>query len=75
MNDVEDEKGTWQAVHGIAALKKIFFAAFLKVILPLEALRSMGTEGVGILKDHLNDAYDWTLSMNACLFFDSPRKS
>jgi hypothetical protein len=59
MVEVEDERRTWQYVQEIAALKKIVLSALLKVFLPIEALRSMGTEGVGILKDQWNEAYGW----------------
>jgi hypothetical protein len=57
--DVEDEKRTWRAVQEIAALKKIVLAALLKILLPIEALSSMGTEEAGILKDQWNGAYGW----------------
>jgi hypothetical protein len=57
--DVDDERRTWRAVHGFPALKKIVLAALLKVIIPIEALSSLGTKGAGSLKDQWNQAYGW----------------
>jgi hypothetical protein len=59
LSDTEEEYQVWGRIRESHALRKIVFAAFLKTLLPIEAMISVGIEGAEIFKDHWNEAYGW----------------
>ena len=59
ITDVEEERQTWDLVHQSPALKKIVVAAFLKTLIPIEALISVGIEGAQVLRSRWHEAYGW----------------
>jgi hypothetical protein len=59
LSDTEEEHQVWERIRGSPALRKIAFAAFLKTLLPIEAMISAGFEGARIFKDQWGEAYGW----------------
>jgi hypothetical protein len=59
MNDTEEEKQVWDVVHHSSVHARIAIAAFLKTILPIEALISEGFGGAPGLLERWNRAYGW----------------
>jgi hypothetical protein len=59
LSDTQEEHQVWENIRGSPALRKIAFAAFLKTLLPIEALISSGFEGAQILKDQWDEVYGW----------------
>ena len=59
MLDTKEEKQAWNIVRNSTAYAKIAKAAFLKVILPIEAMISVAFEAAQNLKGRWNEAYSW----------------
>ena len=59
MLDTKEEKQAWSIVRDTTAYGKIAKAAFLKVILPIEAMISVTFEAAQDLKGRWNEAYSW----------------
>jgi hypothetical protein len=59
MNDTEDEREAWGVAKLSPVTKKIAMAAFLKIILPIEAMIFIGFEDAQKLKDQWEEAYGW----------------
>jgi len=59
ISDTEEERRVWEVIQSSSALRKIAFAAFLKTLLPIEAMISVGVEEAQTLKDKWNEAYKW----------------
>jgi len=59
ISDTEEERQVWEVVRSSSALRKIAFAAFLKTLLPIEAMISVGIGEAQTLKDQWNKAYGW----------------
>lgn len=59
LSDTEEERRIWELVRDSSALRKIAFSAFLKTLLPVEAMISVGIGDEQILRDQWNEAYGW----------------
>jgi len=59
MQDTEDERAAWRVAKHSPVTKKIAMAAFLKIILPIEAMFMIKSEDAQKLKDYWKDAYSW----------------
>lgn len=59
IQDTEEERQVWGVAKQSPVTKKIAMAAFLKVILPIEAMLSIGFEDAQILKERWTEAYRW----------------
>jgi hypothetical protein len=59
IKDTEEERQVWAVAQHSPVTKKIAMAAFLKVILPIEAMLSIGYEDARSLKDQWKEAYNW----------------
>jgi len=59
LSDTEEEHQVWERIRESHALRKIAFAAFLKTLLPIEALISAGIEEAQALRNQWNEAYAW----------------
>ena len=59
IKDTEEERLAWGIAKHSPVTKKIAMAAFLKVILPIEAMLSIGFEDAQNLKDQWKEAYSW----------------
>jgi len=62
MNDTEEEQEAWEVAKHSPVTKKIAMAAFLKIILPIEAMILKRFVDALKLKDRWREAYSW-LSM------------
>ncbi len=63
IKDTEEERQVWGVAKQSPVTKKIAIAAFLKVILPIEAMLSIGFEDAQTLKDQWTEAYSWLAVM------------
>ena len=61
LSDTEEEHQVWERIRESHALRKIAFAAFLKTLLPIEAMISAGFEGAQIFKHQWDEVYGWLL--------------
>ena len=59
MKDTEEEQEAWGGAKHSPVIKKIVMAAFLKIILPIEAMILIRSEDASKLKDQWNKAYSW----------------
>ena len=59
ISDTEEERRIWEAVCGSPALRKIALAAFLKTLLPIVAMISIGIVEAPALRTQWNEAYGW----------------
>jgi hypothetical protein len=59
MNDTEEERAAWGAAKHSPVTKKIAMAAFLKIILPIEAMILIRSEDALKLKDQWKKTYSW----------------
>lgn len=59
VSDTEEERRIWEVVCGSPALRKIALAAFLKTLLPIVAMISIGIEEAQALGNKWNEAYGW----------------
>jgi hypothetical protein len=59
LSDTEEEHQVWEKIRESHALRKIAFAAFLKALLPIEAMISAGFEGAQVFKDQWDEVYGW----------------
>jgi len=59
ISDTEEERRIWEVVSGSSGLRKIAFAAYLKTLLPIEAIISVGIKEAQTLKNEWNKAYGW----------------
>ena len=59
LSNTEDEHQVWERIQESHALRKIAFAAFLKTLLPIEALIWAGFEGAQIFRDQWDEVYEW----------------
>jgi hypothetical protein len=59
LSDTEEEHQVWERIRESYVLRKIAFAAFLKTLLPIEAMISFRFEGAQIFKDQWEEAYGW----------------
>ena len=59
MKDTEEEQETWEVAKHSPVIKKIAMAAFLKIILPIEAMILIRSEDAPKLKDRWKEAYSW----------------
>jgi hypothetical protein len=57
--DTKEDHQVWERIRRSHALKKIAFAAFLKTLLPIEAMISAGFKGDQIFKDQWDGVYRW----------------
>lgn len=59
LSDTEEEHQVWEKIQESHGLRKIAFAAFLKTLLPIEAMISAGLEGAQRFKDQWDEVYGW----------------
>lgn len=59
MKDTEEEQKAWGVAKQSPVIKKITMAAFLKIILPIEAMILIRSEDAPKLKDQWKEAYSW----------------
>jgi len=59
ISDTEEEQRAWELVQRSSGLRKIAFAAFLKTLLPIEVMISIGIEEAQSLRSDWNKAYGW----------------
>ena len=59
MQDTEEEREAWGVAKQSPVLNKIALAAFLKIILPIEAMFLIGSEDSQKLKDQWKESYRW----------------
>jgi hypothetical protein len=59
ISDIKEERQVWEVVRDSGSLRKIAFAAFLKVLLPLETLAAAQTEEVKNFRKDWDEAYGW----------------
>lgn len=59
LEDTEEDRQAWTLAHETPALRRIALAAFLKVLLPIEALISKGSPGARKVKKRWQEAYGW----------------
>jgi hypothetical protein len=59
VKDTKEERQVWVVAQRSPGIKKTAMAAFLKVILPIEAMLSIGFEDARSLKDQWEEAYNW----------------
>jgi len=59
MKDTEEEQEAWGVAKQSPVIKKITMAAFLKIILPIEAMILIRSEDAPKLKDQWKEAYSW----------------
>ena len=59
MKDTEEEQEAWGVAKHSPVIKKIGMAAFLKIILPIEAMILIRSEDAPKLKDQWKEAYSW----------------
>jgi hypothetical protein len=59
ISDTEDERRIWEVVCANPVPRKLALAFFLKTLLPLEALVSLGVERAEIIKNQWQEAYGW----------------
>jgi hypothetical protein len=59
MKDTEEEQKAWGVAKQSPVIKKITMAAFLKIILPIEAMILIRSEDALKLKNQWKEAYSW----------------
>lgn len=59
LSETEEERQAWEVVHDSPPLRKVAWAAFLKVLLPVETLAAIQTEAAQNLRKEWNEAYGW----------------
>jgi hypothetical protein len=59
VSDTEEDRQAWGMIHGSPPLKTIALAAFLKTLLPIEAMISAGVNEAIELRNRWNEAYGW----------------
>jgi hypothetical protein len=59
ISDTKEEHQVWERIRESPPLRKIAFAAFLKTLLPIEAMISAGFEDAQILKNQWDEVYGW----------------
>jgi hypothetical protein len=59
ISDTEEEHRVWEVARKSPALRKIALSAFLKILLPVEAMISMQMEEAQALREKWNNAYSW----------------
>ncbi|MGA2958027.1 MAG: hypothetical protein ABSF48_20155 [Thermodesulfobacteriota bacterium] len=59
ISETEEERQAWEVVRDSGSLRKIAFAAFLKVLLPLETLAATQTEEAKNFRKDCDEAYGW----------------
>lgn len=59
ISDTEEEHRVWEVVRGSPPLKRIALATFLKTLLPIEAMLSVGIREAEILRNQWDEAYWW----------------
>jgi hypothetical protein len=55
----EEEQRVWEVVCGSPPLKRIALATFLKTLLPIEAMLSVGIREAELLRNQWDEAYRW----------------
>ena len=59
LSDTHAERSIWEAIHALPPQRKIAIASFMKVLLPLQSLTSMGSEAGHRLQRLWHYNYDW----------------
>jgi len=59
ISDTEEERRVWEVVCTSPGLRKIALAAFLKTLLPIIAMISIGVEEAQGLRNQWDEAYGW----------------
>jgi hypothetical protein len=59
ISDTDEERQVWEVAHGNSALRTIALAAFLKTLLPIEAMVSVEIEEAQALRNRWEEAYRW----------------
>ena len=59
ISETEEERRVWEMVRCYPAPRRIAIAAFLKTLLPIEAMVSAGIEGMKALRNRWYEAYEW----------------
>lgn len=59
MKDTEEEQEAWGVAKHSPVIKKIAMAAFLKIVLPIEAMILIRSEDASKLMDQWKEAYNW----------------
>lgn len=57
--DTEEERRIWEVIRASPALRMIALASFLKTLLPVEAMVSVGLQEAQALRTRWNEAYAW----------------
>lgn len=63
ISDTKEERQVWERIRESPALRKIAFSAFLKTLLPIEAMISAGIDEAQVLWNQWNEAYGWLSEM------------
>jgi hypothetical protein len=59
ISDTEEERRIWEVIRASPPLKKIALASFLKTLLPIEAMVSVGIQEAQALRKGWSGAYAW----------------
>jgi len=59
LSDTKEEHQVWERIRESPSLRKIASAAFLKTLLPIEAMISVGFKGAQDFKDQWDEVYGW----------------
>lgn len=59
ISDTEGERQAWNLTRASQGLRKIAFAAFLKTLLPIEAMISAGVKEAQAVRNRWDEAYGW----------------
>lgn len=59
LEDTGEEGQTWELIKDLPALRKIAWAVFLKILLPIETLARSDDPDSGLLMDQWEKAYSW----------------
>jgi hypothetical protein len=63
ISDTKEEHQVWERIRESPALRKIAFSAFLKTLLPIEAMISVGIDEAQVLWNQWNETYGWLSEM------------
>jgi hypothetical protein len=74
LSETEDERQAWEVIRDSGALHKIAWAAFLKVLLPVETLAATQTGEAQNLRKEWDEAYGWLLERERENLLDFTRR-
>jgi hypothetical protein len=69
ISDTEEERQAWNLARTSQGLRKIAFAAFLKTLLPIETMISVGVKDAQTVRNRWNEAYGWLSERESFILF------